>query len=324
MKRTRAAAVLCLVLCCLGMAACPAGVPKTYPLRLGTFSDQREHGVTDLFIYSPWSPGQYAQLTLPEHCWGVTLPNTSHDSKAPVSSPWRISGDSTAAVFEKNPRDGVTFRATAACDSMAVKLRIEIENQSADAVKDIRALVCLKPDNTIGNPGRGDCMRAFRDTSYALTYFPSGGRKIKLHQDTHYSGEYPPGITPENIRTKIVWGINVKGCPDIRSIEDVGWWYIGDHPGRVVEEQADPALIAIQARGDSTRWLATIWDPPRVLFANPLNPCFHSDPSFADCPPGGKTSAEGIVFFHDGTFAQLVERALAWKAALHSAKESGK
>ena len=324
MGRNSIVLAVCLGLFCWCTGSGSAVAVKTYPIRLGTYSDLREHGVTDLFIYSPWSPEQYAQLTLPEHCWGVTLPNTSHDSQPPVGSPWRIGKDSTRALFERNPREGVIFRATASCDSMAVRLRIEIENNSGDTVKNIRALVCLKPDNTIGNPGRGNSMRAFRDTSYALTFFPSGGRRLQLHQETHFSGEYPPGITPENIRAKIVWGINVKGCPDIRSIEDVGWWYIGNHPGRVVEELADPALIAIQARGDSTRWLATIWDPPRVLFANPLNPCFHSDPAFADCPPGGKTAAEGIVFFHDGTFKQLVERALAWKAARQSAKESAK
>jgi len=31
----------------------------------------------------------------------------------------------------------------------------------------------------------------------------------------------------------------------------VGWWFMDNHPGRVAEELADPALIAIQARDDS-------------------------------------------------------------------------
>ena len=290
--------------------------PRTFPIKLGTFSGQREHGASDLFIYSPWQPEQYAQLSFPEHCWGQNLPNTSHDANPPKISPWRISEDSTKAVHENHPREGVLFRARAETDSMAVRLSIEIENNSDLPVNNVRALVCFKPDATINSPSRADGMLAFRDTSYQMTYFPMGGRPVKLHEETHFAGDFPPGVDSTNVRTKIVWGINVKGCPDIRSIEDVGWWYIGKRPGRVVEELADPALIAVHARDDTTRWIGIIWEPPRVLFCNPLNPCFHSDPSFENCPAGGKTRAEGIILFHDGTFNGLLQRALAWKNSL--------
>jgi len=291
----------------------PAAITEkhTYPIKLGTFTQPQEHGVTDLYIHSPWDPRQYAALGFPEHCWGVNLPNTSHDSKVPVSSPWRISEDSTEAVFERNPREGVLFRAMAKADSMAVRLSLEIINDSDVGIEDIRSLICLKPDAAKGLSSRSNAMAAFCDTSYELTWFPVDGKPVQLHEDTHYQGDYPDrGWT--DIRTKINWGVNIKGGLDNRTIRDIGW-FRGNSPGRIVQEEADPALIAIHARGDTTRWLATIWNPARVLFCNPQNPCFHSDPDFADCPAGAKTGAKGIIFFHEGTFEELVKRALAWR-----------
>ncbi len=307
----------CLLLAC-GQSGNEAGkdVPSAFPIKLGTFTAPRQHGVTDLNIYSPWEPDQYAQLTFPEHCWGINLPNTSHDSDTLVASRWEISPDSTRAVFENYPRAGVVYRSRVIVDSMAVRFAIEIENNTDQPLADIRALVCFKPDANVGNPGRSDAMSAFRDTLHQLVWFSSGGKKIQLHEQTGYHGDYPPGVEAINLRRKIVWGINIDGYTDVRSIEDVGWWFMDNHPGRIVEELADPALIAIQARDDTLRWVGLIWDPPRNLMANPANPCFHSDPSFSDCPSGGTTEAHGILFFHDGTFNRLVERALAWKAGL--------
>ena len=283
----------------------------TYPIKLGTYTDLRERGVTNLFIHSPWNPKQYAALGFPEHCWGNNLPNTSHDSRQPVESPWRISGDSTEAVFERNPREGVLYRARAAVDSMAVKLSVEIINDSDVGIEDIRSLICFKPAAAKGLASRSSAMAAFRDTSYEMTWFPVDGKPVQLHEDTHYQGDYPDrGWT--DIRTKINWGVNLRGGLDNRTIRDMGW-FRGNSPGRIVEEEADPALIAIHARGDTTRWVATIWNPARILFCNPQNPCFHSDPDFPDCPAGGETGAEGIIFFHEGSFAELVKRALAWR-----------
>lgn len=293
---------------------------STFPIKLGTFGGTRETGVNDLFIHSPWEPHTYAQMTFPEHCWGVNLPNTSHDSDPPEASSWWISADSSEALMENIPREGVLFRAIARADSMAVGLRIEIENNTELPVKDIRTLVCFKPDDTINTPSRSNGMTAFRDTCHRQTYFSYSGRKIQLHEETTFNGDYPPGVDEANARTMVVWGINLDGRPDIRSIKDVGWWYLDDHPGRVVEELASPALIAIRSSEDSTRWLGLIWEPASVLFCNPRNPCFHSDPAIDDCPPGGTTSAEGVLLFHQGSFEQLVDRALAWKAGINSAK----
>jgi len=315
MKYRCLAWIVCLLSACVHPGLNADLNKPIFPVKIGTYNVPRQHGVTDLFIHSPWEPTQYARLGLPEHCWGVNLPNTSHDSDTLVSSPWRISLDSTRAVFERQPRTGVTFIARAETDSMAVRLSIQIVNDSDQPIANVRSLVCFKPDATINTPSREDGMLAFRDTSYQMTFFPSGGRKIHLHEETTYHGDYPPGIGESNLRYKINWGVNIKGQPDVRSM-DVGAWFLGKNPGRIVEERADPALIAIHADGDTTRWIGLIWDPPRVLFCNPFNPCFHSDPNFADCPPCATTGAQGIIFFHDGTFESLVQRAMAWKASL--------
>jgi len=307
-----ALSVFCLVLSCCGSNVPAAEKSKIYPIRLGTFTEPRENGVTDLFIHSPWEPEQYALLGFPEHCWGENLPNTSHNSKTPVNTPWKIGEDSAEAVQERCPREGVIFRAGAVVDSMAVRLYLEIQNKTDIPIKNIRSLICFKPDASKGRPSRSDGMLSFRDTSYQMIWFPVESNPVQLHEDTHYHGDYPDrGWT--DIRSKINWGVNVKGGPDNRTIHDMGW-FRGNSPGRIVEEVADPPLIAVHARDDPTRWIATIWHPARILFCNPQNPCFHSDPDFADCPAGGRTGAEGIIFFHEGTFEELVQRALAWKA----------
>ncbi|MFH1069778.1 MAG: hypothetical protein V1794_09205 [Candidatus Glassbacteria bacterium] len=307
----------CLVMACGSVGKDSSVTSATFPIKLGTFTTPRQHGVTDLFVYSPWEPNQYAQLTFPVHCWGVNLPNTSHDSDTAVASRWVISPDSSRAVFENHPREGVVYRSLAQVDSMAVRLSIEFENHTDQPLENIRALVCFKPNATISTPSRSDAMLAFSDTCHELTWFQSGGKGIQLHEQTTYHGDYPPRVDSTNFRRKMVWGINIEGYPDVRSVEDVGWWFMDNHPGRMVEEIADPALIAIHARGDTTRWIGLIWDPSRNLMANPANPCFHSDPSFPDCPPGGTTGAKGMLFFHNGTFEGLVERALAWKSSIH-------
>jgi hypothetical protein len=110
MKFKSAIWIICMTFAYAAPGSENTATHRIYPIKLGTFSDLREHGATDLFIYSPWQPGQYAQLTFPEHCWGENLPNTSHDADPPVGSPWRISEDSTGAVFESFPRDNVVFR----------------------------------------------------------------------------------------------------------------------------------------------------------------------------------------------------------------------
>lgn len=300
--------ILAFTASCL-MFSCSKEVAQeqTLPIKFATFTEPREHGTKDLFIYSPWEPEQYALLGFPEHCWGENLPNTSHNSSPPVLSPWQFNADSTVAEYEHSPREGVLFRARAVVDSMAVKLFLEIENNTDIPIKNIRTLICLKPDASRGLPSRSDGMLAFRDTSYQMTWFPVERKPVQLHEETHYHGDYPDrGWT--DIRSKINWGVNLKGGLDNRTLPTIGW-FRGNSPGRIVQEEADPALIAVHSRQDENRWIATIWNPARILFCNPQNPCFHSDPQLPDCPVGARTGAEGILFFHTGSFESLVQKA---------------
>jgi len=271
---------------------CGGGKPE--PIKLGTYPGTRVSATHLLYVSSPWNRAQYMAINFPEHCWGVNLPNISHDSPGkPIPSPWRFNADSTEAVFEYQPRPGVLFRAEAVVDSMAVKLSIRIDNRSDTPIKNIRTLVCNRPDH----------MAAFRDTSYSRTYVAVNGRGLKLGTDTHFRGELPK-------RGQVNWGLNIAGGPDNRRLEDIGWFRTG--PGRIVEERADPPLIAIHSSADNRRWIAAMWRPARVLFVNPAIPCFHSDPLPPDCPPGGTSLAKGAVFFHEGTFATLVARARSY------------
>ncbi|MFH1070687.1 MAG: hypothetical protein V1794_13815 [Candidatus Glassbacteria bacterium] len=312
MKVSRMVTVCLAVVLACGFAGLPDKAAAVQ-IKLGTYTQPKASGVRDLHVYSPWQPGRYLALSFPEHCWGRNLPNTSHDNKEPMQSPWKIAADSASAGYDSNPRAGVTFRARARVDSMAVRLVLEIDNQTDSALTEIRSLVCLKPDAHGGMSGRPDAMREFRDTSFARTWIAVDGKPVKLHDQTHYEGDYPNrGWT--DIRSQINWGVNVKGGRDNRTISDIGW-FRGNSPGRIVDEVADPAVIMVQSAVNPQHWLATIWQPARILFCNPRNPCYHSDPDIPDCPAHGTTRVEGVVFFHEGSVESLIARADAWRKA---------
>ncbi|HLA38689.1 MAG TPA: hypothetical protein VJ417_01760 [Candidatus Glassbacteria bacterium] len=310
MTKERRIALIVLSAVLAGAPAVRLVVAAEAGIRLDTYKDKRESAVRDLHIYSPWHADHYLNLSLPEHCWGRNLPNTSHDSREPISSPWGIAPDMASARYDAQPKPGVTFRARARVDSMAVNLLLEIANDTDSAITAMRALICLKPDRYKGAPGRPDAMSEFRDTSYARTWIAVDGQPVKLHDQTRYTGDYPNrGWT--DIRSKINWGVNVKGMPDNRVLPDMSW-FRGNSPGRIVEEVAWPPVMAVQAEDNPNHWLAIIWKPAHVMFCNPQNPCFHSDPKIADCPAHGTTRVEGVVFFHEGTIESLIARAQAW------------
>lgn len=67
------------------------------------------------------------------------------------------------------------------------------------------------------------------------------------------------------------------------------------------------------------RWVLTAWKPNQRTWANQRCPCLHSDPQFADCPPGETQTIDGWLSFYDGTdveseFARI-EQTGWWKAA---------
>lgn len=261
------------------------------PIRLGTYSGEKQSSTQLVYVYSPWEPGEYMTINFPEHCWGNGLPNVGHNSEQPMTSPWEIAPDSMSARLERTMREGVVYRSLAGVDSMAVRLALEIENSSETPISDIRTLVCARPAT----------MDEFSSNTYEPDYVAVDGQKTHLDRDTHYDGPMPERL--------VAWSLNVKGGPDNREFEDLGWFKPGSGPGRIVQERAWPPLIALRGSGEPERWLATIWHPARLLFANPNIPCIHSDPLPPDCPAGGKVRVEGLVLFHEGSFESLVERA---------------
>lgn len=286
------AVTVCTALGCLyGLisAASPAGI------KLSCLPGTPGQETTNLLLVgSPWDPAERFQLNFPEHCWGRGLPNVSHSSTVQIDRPWLFNADSSRAWFDYEPRHGVTFRAAAEAESMAVRLSLEIENRSDTVITDIRTLICLRPGGLTG----------FNDTSYARTFVAVDSAPARLGKDTHYHGPLPE-------KGPAFWALNAAGGPDNLEFEDLGWFKPGSGPGRVVEERTNPPLIAVRSEGSPERWLGTIWSPARLVFSNSRIPCIHSDPLPPDCPAGQTTSAEGLIIFHEGDFKGLLARAKA-------------
>ena len=272
----------------------------TFPIRFAAPGGELDTGLDMLYVRSPWNKDQYMALDFPEHCWGKNFSGLSTDARGPARpNRWQFNSDSTLAEYTLTAQDGSIFRACARADSMAVGLSIEIENRTALPITEIRVLVCTRPHG----------MSAFLDTNFVLTEVAVESRPLRLGRETHFSGTLPERLPP-------AWVMNIRGGIDNRTVDDMGWFSAdwGRRQFRLVEEEAEPALIGIHARGEEERWLATIWEPSRVLFSNPHIPCIHSDPVPPDCPPGETTRAVGIVFFHQSTFQSLVSLAEAWRA----------
>ena len=287
---------LILLITCLSCATDKSGElsqgPATFPIRFAAPGGELESGLDMLYVRSPWDSTQYMALDFPEHCWGKNFSGLSTDARGTARpNRWQFNGDSTRAEYTVTAQDGSLFRATARADSMAVGLELEIENRTALPITEIRILICTRPHR----------MSAFLDTNFVLTEVAVEGRPLAFGRDTHFNGTLPERMPP-------AWVMNLKGGIDNRTVDDMGWfsedW--GRRQFRLVEEEAEPALIGVHAREDEQHWLATIWEPSRVLFSNPHIPCIHSDPVPPDCPPGEATRANGIVFFHQGNFQSLI------------------
>ena len=57
---------------------------------------------------------------------------------------------------------------------------------------------------------------------------------------------------------------------------------------------------AIAKSSDTERWIISGWDPLHRAWANESCPCLHSDPKFADCPPGETKWLRGWFSFYEG------------------------
>lgn len=73
----------------------------------------------------------------------------------------------------------------------------------------------------------------------------------------------------------------------------------------------DASGVCAVKSDDGKRWIATVFDKPR-LWENPPCPCIHSDPNFVDLEPGQETVSRGRLFVYEGEdFAAEVERRVA-------------
>jgi peptidoglycan/xylan/chitin deacetylase (PgdA/CDA1 family) len=61
----------------------------------------------------------------------------------------------------------------------------------------------------------------------------------------------------------------------------------------------DPFVACRNAAGD--RWIITAWENCQRPWGNAPCPCMHSDPRFADCPPGETRRLHGWLSFFEGT-----------------------
>ena len=52
---------------------------------------------------------------------------------------------------------------------------------------------------------------------------------------------------------------------------------------------------------DGGRWIISAWEPCDRVWGNAPVPCLHSDPKFADCPPGEHRTVKGWFSFYQGT-----------------------
>ena len=60
-----------------------------------------------------------------------------------------------------------------------------------------------------------------------------------------------------------------------------------------------PFVACRNAAGD--RWIITAWENCQRAWGNEPCPCMHSDPQFADCPPGETQRLRGWLSFYEGT-----------------------
>jgi hypothetical protein len=49
-----------------------------------------------------------------------------------------------------------------------------------------------------------------------------------------------------------------------------------------------------------SRWVISAWEPCKRAWSNAPCPCLHSDPQFADCPPGQTRRIVGWLSFYEG------------------------
>ncbi len=87
--------------------------------------------------------------------------------------------------------------------------------------------------------------------------------------------------------------LRVQNCVMLKGMRDF------DQQTNNNKQFGDGYAVAISTAG--SRWIITGWDPLHRNWGNERCPCLHSDPKFADCPPGETVRLSGWFSFYAGS-----------------------
>jgi hypothetical protein len=222
-------------------------------------------------LMTPW-PGGRAVSNMgkldakQKKLWGERVEETrQRETKAGVFAPWADGGyvvlDAPEAIRSNL---GLLYLAHVAVETVWTKQNVELEKLEWDR----------RPDGSL------NLTRTLPNgVSFTSRFVPSHDAirmKISLMNgsDTALSG---------------LWVQNCVFLKGLRGFED---------PSPVKTVSSSP--YTAQGTADGRRWVITAWVPCEKIWANPLNPCFHSDPAFADCPPGQTRHVYGWLSFYEG------------------------
>lgn len=90
----------------------------------------------------------------------------------------------------------------------------------------------------------------------------------------------------KNDSARTLTGLRVQNCVLLRGL-----------PGFEAQTLMRSPYAACRS---GNRWIITAWEPADRLWANAPCPCIHSDPKFADCPPGETRRLKGRLWFTEG------------------------
>jgi hypothetical protein len=117
-------------------------------------------------------------------------------------------------------------------------------------------------------------------------------------------------LTLTNGTSELLRDLRVQNCVMLKA---AGGFNSQTNRNKVITK---PYVACRSESGD--KWIITAWEPCDHPWANAPVPCLHSDPKFADCPPGDWRRLTGWLSFYQGTNlnAELerIERT-GWRAA---------
>lgn len=112
-------------------------------------------------------------------------------------------------------------------------------------------------------------------------------------------------ITIQNGTQEMLKNMRAQVCTMLKGVVDF-------NAQQNLERVVDGPMVAVRgaSRAHPHRWIITGWMPNHRAWTNPPVPCVHSDPVFADCPPGKTVEARGGIWFYEGTDInrQIAER----------------